>query len=291
MRTGRYVIVSPMKNEEKYVAKTLKAMVAQTITPVEWIIVNDGSADRSPEIVTSFSRQHPWIRMLTVSGLGERLPEHYGGHVVDLIHDGLAHVEAKDYDFIVKLDCDISFEPNFFETILSEFEQNPTLGISSGISFILENGKLIEEKTAEGHTLGATKVYRRQCFVQIGGLVPSMGWDGIDEIKARMKGWEAWPMRELVFVHYRPEGTASGLFASGVERGKGSYFMGYHPVFMVARACVRILKPGMFADAAGMLAGYFSSLLGRDQRIPDTEFIRYLRKNQIRKLLLLKSEV
>jgi glycosyltransferase involved in cell wall biosynthesis len=280
-----------MKNEEKYVAQTLESMVTQTVKPVEWVIVNDGSTDKSAEVVEKFAAGNSWIRLFNTAGLGERLPEHYGGHVVDLIHDGIAQFQAKDIEFIVKLDCDISFKPEFFEKLLTAFEENPSLGICSGISFIVEDGKLVEEKTAEGHTLGATKVYRAQCFQDIGGLVPSMGWDGIDEIKARMKGWDAWPLRDQIFVHHRPEGMASGLLASGVERGKGSYFMGYHPVFMLARVGKRMLKPGLFADAIGMFMGYFSSLIRGDKRIPDAEFIRYLRKNQIRKLFLLKSVV
>ena len=149
--------------------------------------------------------------------------------------------------------------------------------------------KLVEEKTAEGHTLGATKVYRRSCFEEIGGSIPSMGWDGIDEIKARMKGWDARPLRELIFVHHRPEGMASGLLASGVERGKGSYFMGYHPLFMVFRAVYRMLrKPQLFADGVGMLVGYFASMLRRENRIPDQDFIRFVRQQQIRKLFLSK---
>jgi biofilm PGA synthesis N-glycosyltransferase PgaC len=288
---ARYAVISPMKNEEKYVRKTIDSVISQSFPPVVWVIVNDGSTDSSADIVANYCERYPWIRLLNVEGLGDRLPEHYGGHVVDLIYTGLQSIETEDLDFIVKLDCDVSFDQLFFDTLLQAFERNPKLGISSGISFILKDGILAEEKSAPGHTLGATKVYRKQCFVDIGGLVPSMGWDGIDEIKARMIGWEAWPLHNLVVVHHRPEGVAMGLLASGVERGKGSYFMGYHPLFMLMRALRRMLRPGLFTDGLGMLAGYFYSLLRGDDRIPDEKFIRFLRKNQIRKLLLLKSEV
>jgi biofilm PGA synthesis N-glycosyltransferase PgaC len=291
MQTPRYIVVSPMKNEEKHVLKTLNSMAVQTVKPVEWVIVNDGSTDASPNIVADFSERFPWIRLLNLAGLGERLPEHYGGHVVDLIKEGLAYVRSKHFDYVVKLDCDISFEKHFFEKILSAFERDPKLGISSGVSFIVKGGQLVEEKAAENHTLGATKVYRKDCFLQINGLVPAMGWDGIDEIKARMKGWEARPIRDLIFVHDRPEGMASGLLSSGVERGKGSYYMGYHPLFLIARACWRMAKPGLFADGVGLLAGYFSSMFRRGERIPDPEFVCFLRKQQLRKLLLLRSAV
>lgn len=291
MRRTRYAVVSPMKNEEKYVTGTLESMTSQTIKPVEWVIVNDGSADRSAEIVNGVAAKNSWIRMLDVAGLGDRLPEHYGGHVVDLFYEGLRFLKTADFDFVVKLDCDVSFAPDFFETLLSAFDKTEKLGISSGIAFARINGVLQEEKSAPSHTLGATKVYRRECFADIGGLVPSMGWDGIDEVKARMKGWEAWPIRELIVHHHRPEGAALGLMASGVERGKGSYFMGYHPLFIIARVLRRMLRPGFFADGIGMLVGYFTSLARHDDRIADPEFIRFLQKQQLRKLLFLKSEV
>jgi glycosyltransferase involved in cell wall biosynthesis len=206
---SRYVVISPMKNEEKNVRATLESMIAQTMLPLEWVIVNDGSTDASAAIVAEYANVYPWIHLLDIEGLGRRLPEHYGGHVVDLFYKGLRKVRSNDYEFIVKLDCDISFQKDFFAKVLQTFHESPTLGITSGISFIVKNGKLEEEKTAEKHTLGATKVYRRACFDAIGGLVPRMGWDGIDEIKARMTGWRALPIRSLIFVHHRPEGMAS----------------------------------------------------------------------------------
>jgi biofilm PGA synthesis N-glycosyltransferase PgaC len=288
MKTApKYVVVSPMNNEEKYVAKTLEAMVSQTILPMEWVIVNDGSTDRSAEIVTRYCERFPWIRLVHKHGSVGRTR---GGHVVDLVYEGLNALRSSDYEFLVKLDCDLSFEATFFETILHSFMENPKLGITSGISFAFRGGVLEEEKGPPGHTLGATKVYRRQCFQDIGGLVRSMGWDGLDEIKARMLGWEARPLRKLIVVHYRPEGAAKGLLASGVERGRGSYFMGYHPVFLMARAMRRMLKPGLFTDGVGMLAGYFWSMLRRESRMPDAELIRVLRKSQVRELLLLRRE-
>jgi biofilm PGA synthesis N-glycosyltransferase PgaC len=284
---SRYIVLSPMKNEESYVSKTLEAMISQTHRPVEWLIVNDGSTDRSAEIVARYSAHHSWIRMVDVEGLSNRSR---GGHVVDLIYEGLRHIKAADFEFLVKLDCDVSFGEDFFQTIFQVCEQNPRLGITSGVSFVLRNGVLTEEKAAPEHTLGATKIYRKECFADIGGLVPSMGWDGIDEIKARLRGWEARPLRELVVLHHRPEGAAKGFLASGVERGKGSYFMGYHPMFLLARALRRMLRPRLFADGVGMLTGYLWSVVSREPRIPDPDLIRVLRRTQVRELLRLRRE-
>lgn len=286
-----YVVISPMKNEAAYVEKTLESMIRQTMPPAEWIIVDDGSTDGSADIVRKYAEACPWIRLLPQSGLGVRKPEHYGGHVVDLFYAGLGRVDTPGYEFVVKLDCDVSFESTFFERLLMACSSNSKLGITSGVSYILQDGMLVVEKCAANHTLGATKMYRRTCLDQIGGLVRSMGWDGIDEIKARMLGWEAQPLHDVVFVHHRPEGAALGLLASGVERGNGSYFMGYHPAYMLARALRRMLNPSLAADGIGMLMGYFGSLLRGKPQIPDQRFIRHLRKHQIRKLLLLRSEI
>lgn len=283
----RYIIISPVQNEEEHIEKTLRAVIAQTVQPLEWVIANDGSTDQTKTIVESYCRRFPWIRLLNLSGGIRRR----GSHIVDLVYKGLEVVRTTDFDFIVKLDGDVSFEKVFFATMFAFFQQNPRLGITSGNSLILRNSKLIWEKSAPGHTLGATKVYRKQCFDEIGGFVPSMGWDGIDEIKARMKGWEARPVPGLMVLHHRPEGRATGLFRSGIERGRGSYFMGYHPLFLLIRACRRVLSLSSFLDGMGMLVGYFSAFVKREERIPDEEFIRFLRKNQLRRLLTLKGEV
>jgi len=282
-----YVIISPMKNEERYVAQTLDSVVGQTAPPLEWVIVNDGSTDRSPDIVSQYARQYPWIRLVH-SNASKRSR---GGHVVDLFYKGFEHIKAKHFDFIVKLDCDLSFAGDFFAVALQHLDDNPRLGVTSGISHIMIDGQLVAEGAAPGHTLGASKIYRYSCFQDIGGLVRSMGWDGIDEIKARMLGWEARPIRELVVLHHRPEGKQLGTFASGLERGRGSYFMGYHPMFLMARVCRQILRPRHFVDGIAMFAGYTSALLKREERIPDSSFINFLRKHQLRKLLMLKSEV
>ncbi|MBI2400787.1 MAG: hypothetical protein HYV23_07005 [Deltaproteobacteria bacterium] len=189
----------------------------------------------------------------------------------------------------MKLDGDLSFEPGFFERVFTHLAENPRLGITSGISYIWSGGKIVEEKSAKGHTLGACKVYRRKCFEEIGGLVQAMGWDGIDEIKARMKGWDAAPAPGLKVIHLRPEGKATGTFASGRERGRGSYYMGYHPIFFAFRAARNILRSPL--DGMGMITGYLSAALRGSDRIDDPEFIRFLRKNQLRKLLMLKHKV
>jgi poly-beta-1,6-N-acetyl-D-glucosamine synthase len=283
----KYIIITPVKNEGHHIRATLESVVRQTVLPREWVIVNDGSVDQTEQIITEYSRGFPWIRILNAPFSNRSR----GGHVVRLFLSGLSIVQASDYEYLVKLDGDVSFAPTFFEEIFDFFARAPRLGISSGISHTLEAGALREEKSAAGHTLGATKVYKRECYEEIGGLVASMGWDGIDELRARMMGWVATPVPNLIVQHHRPEGLAQGLFRSGIERGKGSHFMGYHPLFLLVRAARHMLHPRSFADGAGMLVGYAASALRGSERIADHKLVKYLRRNQIRRLLMSRYEL
>lgn len=281
-RKAGYSVVSPVKDEEALIGNTMESMISQSVPPLEWVIVDDGSSDRTPEIVERYASNYPWIRLKRLPA-SERVR---GGHIVRLFYEGYASLRARDFAFIVKLDADLSFEPDFFERALDCMNRNPGLGITSGISFIRKGtpGKetLVEEKSAEGHTLGACKVYRVKCLEEIGGLAEAMGWDGIDEIKARMRGWAAWPVPGLKVVHLRPEGRAKGLFRSGLERGRGSYFMGYHPAFFALRALKCLIRSPL--DGIGMAAGYAGSLIKRGERIDDADFIKELRSSQIKRL-------
>lgn len=281
----RYIVISPVKNEGRFIGETLSSMAAQTIKPVEWVIVDDGSTDETAKIVKGYAQKYRWMRLVEHKGARRSR----GAHIVAIVYLGLSRVKASDFDYIVKLDCDLSFEPGFFERALDYLEENPRLGITSGISYIASGGRLVEEKSSRGHTLGACKIYRRKCFDDIGGLVHAMGWDGIDEVKARMKGWDAEPVPGLRVIHLRPEGQASGTFTSGKERGRGSYFMGYHPLFFAFRAAKSLIKSPL--DGLGMVTGYIGCVLGRAERIDDREFISFLRTNQLRKLLKLKHKV
>ena len=284
MATESYVAVTPVRNEASYIREALDSMLSQTIKPVEWVIVDDGSTDQTPEIIREYSARNPWIKLIRLPGT-ERLR---GGHIVGLFYRGLAAVNSS-FEYIVKLDGDLSFDPDFFEKALKRMYLNPALGITSGIRHIRVNGGLVEERSAERHTHGSCKIYRKRCLDDIGGLIPAMGWDGVDEIKARMKGWTAEPVAGLRVIHLRPEDKAAVTFRSGAERGRGSYFMGYHPVFLLVRAIKCAIKSPL--DGIGMLYGYLKAILTSGERIDDADFIKYLRSNQLKRLFLIKDRV
>ncbi|MFH0810073.1 MAG: glycosyltransferase family A protein [Pseudomonadota bacterium] len=282
-----YVIVSPVKDEERYLPLTLRSVTSQTVLPRRWIIVSDGSTDATARIARKWAVRHPWITVVEKENEGGR---RRGGGVVRAFHKGFFELIDEPWEFVVKLDGDLSFEPRFFERIFKEFARRPRLGISSGISYAWTGTGWMEEKASRGYTYGETKVYRRRCFEEIGGLVEHMGWDGIDHVKAIQLGWEAEQTPGVVFYHHRRQGQATGLLRAELEEGLCSYFMGYHPLFLLARG-IRHMKCYPYGiGGLALIASYGWHWLKQTPRYQDQEFTRFLRRNQLRKLLLQKTD-
>jgi len=278
-----YVIISPVKDEEIFLPLTLSSVVGQSVQPRRWIIVSDGSRDRTAAIAREWASRHPWIEVVEKEDEGVR---RRGGGVVRAFYRGFERVRNEPWEFVVKLDGDLSFGPHFFERILAEFARRPRLGITSGVSFAWTGSAWVEETASRGYTYGETKVYRRACFEQIGGLVEHMGWDGIDHIKAIQLGWEAESVPGLIFYHHRRQGQATGLLRAEVEEGLCCYFMGYHPLFVAARGLKRMRCRPYVIGGLTLIASYWWHWLRGRPRYEDAEFVRFLRRNQLRKLLL-----
>lgn len=287
MERPDYVIISPVKDEERYLSLTLCSVTNQTVPPRRWIIVSDGSGDRTADIAREWAAKHPWISVIEKENEGAR---QRGGGVVRAFYRGFELVREEPWEFVVKLDGDLSFGSRFFERILAEFARRPRLGISSGVSYAWMGEGWREEKAARGYTYGETKVYRRRCFEAIGGLVEHMGWDGIDHIKAVQLGWEAESVPGLIFYHHRRQGQATGLVRAEVEEGLCCYFMGYHPLFLLARGLKRLRCHPYGLGGLALIGSYWWHWLRRSPRYADREFVEFLRRNQLRKLLLQKTD-
>jgi glycosyltransferase involved in cell wall biosynthesis len=284
-----YVVITPVKNEAEYIEKTINSMIQQTHLPKVWVIVNDGSKDQTAEIVQRLSKQHPWIRMVNRTASG---PRKRGKAVIEAFNEGYATLED-DYEFIIKLDGDVSFGPDYFENILREFEAQPELGIAGGGLYELPGGKKWVLLTYKDNVRGCTKFYRRKCFEQIGGLVPTMGWDGIDEWKARYLGWKVQSFRTQKLYHYRFTGAVTGKIKSFIEEGEGAYRMGYHPLFLIARGIWHMGKPPYFLGGITMIAAFFWSGILRKEQVVEPQVIRFIQQTQVKKLggLLLGKSV
>jgi glycosyltransferase involved in cell wall biosynthesis len=288
MNPIRYVIVTPVRNEEVYLGKTVDSVVSQTIQPAEWIIVDDGSTDKTGEIADAASTRHGWICVLHRADRGFRKA---GGGVMEAFHDGLHQLQTSDWDFLVKLDGDLSFEKNYFESCLNRFAGNSKLGIGGGTICRLGANVLVAESHGDPrfHVRGATKIYRRDCWEQIGGLLKRTGWDTVDELKANMLGWETLTFEDVKVLQHKDTGSADGAWRNSVKNGFANYVSAYHPLFMLAKCLKRVSTRPYFFNAFGLAVGFAGGYVRRAPRVDDPALVDYVRRQQIRKLTLRSS--
>ncbi|MEM9843158.1 MAG: glycosyltransferase family A protein [Pseudomonadota bacterium] len=279
----RYLIISPGRNEAAYMRRTLDSIVAQTVRPALWVIVDDGSTDESPEILAEYTAKHDWIRMIQKPDRGHRA---VGPGVIEAFYYGLERVE-EEFPYITKLDLDLDLPPRYFETLLERMEADPRIGTCSGKPYIMRNGALVSERRGDEMSVGMTKFYRKTCFDQIGGFVREVMWDAIDCHKARQLGWKAvsWDHPDLNFEHLRPMGSSQVSIYEGRRRhGFGQYFMGTDPLYFLATAVFRALEPPYVLGGLAMIQGYFGAMLKGTKRLDDPELVKFIRTYQRRAL-------
>lgn len=291
MSRFQYVVISPVRDEEQYLPLTIKAMVAQTARPSKWVLVDDGSRDRTSMLIDEAARHHPWIVPVH---RGDRGSRQAGSGVVEAFYAGLNLVACDQWDFVVKLDGDLSFGADYFDSCLGEFEANPNLGIAGGTCCKLVDGRPVTEFEGEPpfHVRGPTKIYRRECFDAIGGLIKAPGWDTVDQVKANMLGWNTCTFEHICLVHHRPTGGAYGSWTDSVKCGLANYITGYDPVFMACKCVKRSLACRSVRGARevlGLWCGYMKGYFRRIPRVNDPEMVRYLRDQQWRALTFRQS--
>jgi biofilm PGA synthesis N-glycosyltransferase PgaC len=278
----KYVLITPARNEGKYIRLTLESMAAQTYPPLRWVIVSDGSTDKTDEIVSEFTRTNNWIELV-------RLPEGRDRSFaakVTAFNAGFDRVKDLQFDVIGSLDADISFEPDYFEFLLDRFAAFPRLGVG-GTPFV-EHGTHYDYRfTNVEHVSGACQMFRRECFADIGGYIPIRG-GGIDwtaVTTARMKGWQTRTFTEKTCLHHRPMGTGNGSRLGGFFRhGQKDYYLGGHPVWQMARCAYQITRSPYVVGGAALLGGYvWAALSRRDRPIPQ-ELIAFHRREQMTRL-------
>jgi glycosyltransferase involved in cell wall biosynthesis len=287
----RYLIISPCRDEGKFIRRTLDSVAAQTLPPALWVVVDDGSTDDTPAILAEYARRLPFLRVVRREDRGKRS---VGPGVVDAFYAGLDTVGLDGFAYVCKLDTDLVLPPRYFELLVRRMEREPRLGTTSGKPWFThpESGALVPEVMGNEMSVGASKFYRVECFREIGGFVRQVMWDGIDCHRARMRGWivDAMEDEELRFLHLRPMGTShKGIWTGRVRAGFGQYFMGSSPLYYLASAIYRLPKYPPVVGSAAMLWGYFSSALRRLPRYDDPEFRRFLRSYQHASLLLGKA--
>lgn len=284
----RYVVITPARNEAEFLPETVRSMLSQTLRPAQWVIVNDGSTDATGTIAAQAAAAHPdWISVLDTEpgALHSRGSRAIEAKEIQAFHKGLATLRAQDWDFIVKLDADVGFGPDYFERCLQHFAADPQLGMGGGRILNKDGDRFVEESHPAFHVRGATKIYRRACWDAIGGISSGAGWDTVDEVTANLRGWKTRTFPDVEIIHYRWTGAANGSWKNGVKNGMWSYIAGYHPLFFLLRCGKQCLRPPSYAaGAVALLAGYTKGWLHRVDRAAP-EVVRYTGRQQVNRML------
>lgn len=280
----RVVIVSPCRDEVRTLERTIACMTAQTLLPVRWIVVDDGSRDRSPEILREAAARLPWMRVVTLGDRGHRA---LGGGVIDAFYEGLGKVDVP-YDFVGKMDVDLEFGPRYLARILEYFAADPGLAAASGKVFRREGAREVEEFMIDEMVAGQFKLYRRQAFEAIGGFVRELMWDGIDFHRARMLGFRTASLAdpELRLLHLRLMGSSDrGIYRGRLRWGRGQWFMGSAFPYVLASGLFRMSERPYVVGGLLIIGGFLAAALRAERRYEDGAFRRELRRWQYARLL------
>jgi glycosyltransferase involved in cell wall biosynthesis len=278
----KYVLITPARNEEKYISKTLDSMVTQTRLPERWVIVDDGSVDRTTEIAQSYASRFPWIELV-------RRPQRLDRSFANKVHTfnaGLERVQSLPFEVIGNLDADLSFDCEYLEFLIEKFAEDPKLGVA-GTPFTENGGYDTARDSFEGenHVAGGCQLFRRQCFEDVGGYIPNPagGIDWIAVTTARMRGWRTKSFPQKRFHHYRSLGTAgkTGVAAS-FSYGEKDYYLGGSPMWQLFRVAYRARKQPI--EGLALLSGYCWAAMRRIERPVSRELLRFHRGEQLKKL-------
>lgn len=279
----KFVLITPARNEAECIELTIKSVVAQTIRPVKWFIVSDGSTDGTDDIVRKYITLHPWIELVTMPDRHER---HFAGKV-HAFNAGYARARRLDYDVVGNLDADISFDENYFEYLLRKLAVDDALGLV-GTPFKDGPNSIYDYRFVSiEHVSGACQLFRRECFEQIGGYVPVKGGciDHIAVITARMKGWRTRTFTEKVCLHHRPMGTAQdSVMMARFRNGRKDYVIGNHPVWELCRASYQMTKKPFVVGGLLVFSGYIWALIQRLERPVSPELVAFYRREQMNRL-------
>jgi glycosyltransferase involved in cell wall biosynthesis len=280
--TKRYVLVTPAKNEEKTLGFTIESVTNQTILPVEWIIVSDGSTDQTENIVKDTASKHPWVRLLALQPRGDR----NFGAVVLATSKGVAALATADYDYIGLLDSDVRFQQNYFEEVMASFAQNPRLGLAGGV--VIDAGTSRDRIPRNQQDVpGAVQFFRKECFDAIGQLlpVPEGGWDGLACAQARMKGFETRLLTNLVVDHLKPRNVSEGgWLRRRWQMGVRDYAVGYHPLFEFVKCFGRLCEKPFLLGGLAWWFGYCCAVVQRRPATVPMEVRAHLRREQMARL-------
>jgi biofilm PGA synthesis N-glycosyltransferase PgaC len=278
----RYVLITPARNEAEFLELTIESVVAQTVRPLKWVIVSDGSTDGMDDIVRKYAPDYPWMELVRMP---ERRERHFAGKVY-AFNAGYAKVSGLEYDVIGNLDADVSFDQEYFEFLLRKFVENPRLGVA-GTPFRERSFQYDYRFTSIEHVSGQCQLFRRECFEEIGGFVPRKigGVDLVAVITARMKGWQTRTFPEKPYNHHRKMGTATqtGLLIP-FKLGRADYVLGSHPMWEFFKCIYQTTRHPILLAGSLRLAGFAWAMVSRVEKQVPADLIQFRRKEEMRRL-------
>jgi glycosyltransferase involved in cell wall biosynthesis len=283
MSKNRFVLITPARNEEKYIEQTILSVAKQTVLPIKWVIVNDCSTDSTGEIVEKNAKRLPFLQLVNLTGREKR---DFASKVY-AVKEGYALLKGLEYDFLGNLDADTILPENYYETIMIKMNENPKLGIAGGLVMDLVGDKFIAQRPSLNSVAGPIQLFNRNCWEEIGGYIP-LQYGGVDssvEVISRMKGWQVQTFPEHRVRQLRRVGTAqrSFLLASFI-RGRMFCSLGYHPLFQFVRCLARLKDYPFFLCSGLEFAGYlWSKMCGVKVQLAP-EVVRYLHREQLARL-------
>lgn len=278
-RNLSYVLVTPARNESAFIGQTIESVVRQTVQPLKWVIVSDGSTDGTDDIVKAGCRDHSWIELVRMP---ERSERHFAGKVF-AFQAGYDRMNGLDYDIIGSVDADITFDPDYMAFLLEKFRLDPMLGVA-GTPFVEGTIQYDYRYSRKEHVSGACQLFRRKCFEDIGGYVPLKAGaiDLTAVVSARMKGWKTETFTEKVSSHHRPMGSAKHrIIRAAFRSGYYDYPMGVHPLWQLLRSIYQMSRKPVVIGGSLLLAGYLWAMLKRVPTPVSPEFVRFRRKEQM----------
>lgn len=278
-----YILVTPCKNEESSLPKLTESVVNQTIQPKLWVIVDDGSTDKTPNILKEIIEKYNWIKTIRLN----ETPRDLGIHVAQVYRKGFDYSiqycidHNINYIYIGVVDADIILENNYFDALMSEFEKNPKLGICSGCIGNTVNGEIIWGNLVSDLPSGGARLWRKKCFEETDGYLLTCSPDSVSNVKAKIKGWETKQYEDINAISTRPYASAQGQWIGYKKLGSNSYFVGYTTLHVLLKGMSLFYsRKGYFKTGIGLayIYGYFVSYLKKGPRIEDREVLEYFDK-------------
>jgi biofilm PGA synthesis N-glycosyltransferase PgaC len=271
-------------NEEALLPTLLDSIARQTRHPDRLLLVDDGSTDASAEIASRFASEHRFAKLVRRPPRAREADRLAAAAELRAFQWAVAQLD-EPYDVIAKLDADLELDPQFFAEIVSALERDPGLGVAGAeLSVLGADSEPEHERSAPWHIRGATKFYRRECWEEISPLPEILGWDTIDEARARMGGWRV-EMVPIVgtSLHLRVTGTYDGALRGFRRRGTAAWGYGAHPLNVLISAAVRIPDRPRVRGGLAYLRGWLEAALRRDPRA-EPELVRFVRREQLRRI-------